>query len=197
VTLVAALFSADAKRLPTSVTSSASFKLSIMHLCSLKILNLKRVAEKQARDDICAPLLRMSALTVATGGVHGAGNNIDLVAQPFGGTHHFRAVYLSYRCAGRGGPVHGRTGNPRQPRHVFCVYPTFTFLSYPLSTLLISSTDYTGKTHIRATTFFQRCWRCPRSGRLHYRFLTPAGSTSAFRCELPEHSLRFLRVYEP
>ncbi|WP_166936486.1 MULTISPECIES: hypothetical protein [Enterobacterales] len=92
MTLVAALFSADAKRRPTSVASSASFNLSIMHLCSLKILNLKRVAEKQACDDICAPLMRMSALTVAAAGVHGAGNYIDLVAQLFGGTHHFRAI---------------------------------------------------------------------------------------------------------
>ena len=63
VTLVAALFSADAKRLPTSVASTASFNLSIMRLCFLKTINLKRVAEKRARNDICAPFLNMPGLT--------------------------------------------------------------------------------------------------------------------------------------
>ncbi len=62
VMLDAALFSVDAKRLPTSATSSASDNLMIMQFFSIKIINIFKIAEMQAPDDVCVPFLKLSDL---------------------------------------------------------------------------------------------------------------------------------------
>ena len=48
VTLAAALFLADAKRLPTSLASSASVNLMIMPFFSKKTFNITKIAEMRA-----------------------------------------------------------------------------------------------------------------------------------------------------
>ncbi|MCA1179336.1 MULTISPECIES: hypothetical protein [unclassified Pantoea] len=48
MTLAAALFLADAKRLPTSLASSASVNLMIMPFFSKKTFNITKIAEMRA-----------------------------------------------------------------------------------------------------------------------------------------------------